>query len=368
MLQRIFLWMKTHERHLSALAMIAGFIGDNFFFGRVDLWKTHALFALYTVACFIAIPLLHALEIRASRVAALGGRPPYARSRLLLPFLIQFALGGFWSGFVIFYGRSANLGASWPFLLFLFLVFLGSEYFHRYHSRLVFTSVLFFFALYSYAIFAVPIYAGSIGTGTFLISGAIAIGLFALFTMLLRTLARERFMNDVWRIRAGALAVLVIINVSYFTNVLPPLPLSAEAAGVYHEVWRVPGAYLARGETGESWQARLLGFPPTLHVVSGESLSAYSSIFAPTTLRATIVHRWQWYDPAQKAWVTKAVVAYPIVGGRDGGYRGYSTAPIDEAGEWRVSIETSDGRIITRLPFTVEHVATPPVQTAVTLK
>ncbi|MDO8593306.1 MAG: DUF2914 domain-containing protein [bacterium] len=355
--------MKKYERHLSALAMVAGFIADNLFFTRVDLWQTQLLFASYAAACFIAIPLLHFIESRASRI-----RAPFPRWRLILPLITQFALGGFWSAFIIFYGRSADLGASWPFLLFVLLIFLGSEYFHQYHSRLVFTSVLFFFALYSCAIFIVPVYTGTLGTLTFLWSGLIAVCLFALFTILLRILARERFLSDVWRIRVGALLVLVVMNVFYFTNVLPPLPLSAEAAGIYHAVWRVPGAYLATSETGQSWQVRYLGFAPTLQVSAGESLSAYSSVFAPTVLTTTIVHRWQWYDPARKAWITRSTIAYPITGGRDGGYRGYSAVPILDTGKWRVSIETLDGRRIARLPFTVALTTlTPPVET-ITLK
>lgn len=349
--------MKTYERHLSALAMVAGFIVDSLFFERVDLWQTQAVFAGYAAVCFVAIPLLHWFEMRAS----------HSRLRLLLPLVTQFALGGFWSGFVIFYGRSAVFGASWPFLLFLFLVFLGSEYFHQYHSRLVFTSVLFFFALYSYAIFAVPIYTGTIGTMTFLTSGLVAVGVFALFTMLLRVLAREHFLIDIWRIRVGASVVLVLMNVFYFTNILPPLPLSGAAAGVYHVVWHIPGAYLATSEA-QPWQVRYLGFSPTLHVVTGESLYAYSSVFAPTTLTTTIVHRWQWYDSVQKQWIMKATVAYPIVGGRDGGFRGYSKVFASEAGDWRVNIETSDGRLIERLPFTVEIVALPPAVETIALK
>ena len=342
--------------------MVAGFVADNLFFGRIDLWETQIVFASYAVICFITIPLLHWFEARAV------GEQSFSYWRMTLPIVMQFALGGFWSGFVIFYGRSASLGASWPFLLFLFLVFIGSEYFHRYHSRLVFTSVLFFFALYSYAIFVVPIYIGTVGTSTFLLSGALAVGVFALFTLFLRMLARELFLNDVRRIQIGALAVLVLMNVFYFSNILPPLPLSEEAAGVYHSVWRIPGAYMATDEAGHSWRVRYLGLAPTLHVVPGESISAYSSVFAPTKLMTTIVHRWQWYDPMQKTWITKAIITYPIVGGRDGGYRGYSTVPVSDAGEWRVNIETAEGRLITRLPFTVVIGTTPPDTNTVILK
>ncbi len=362
MFQKSLAWMQTYERHLSAAAMIAGFIVDNLFFGRVDLWRTQAVFAVYTAVCFITIPLLHWIEARAARGI------PRPRARALLPIATQFALGGFWSGFFIFYGRAAVLFASWPFLLLIVAFLIGSEYFHQYHDRLVFTTILFFFALYSYAIFAVPMYTGSMGTWTFLESGAITVAVFSFFTVLLRILGRERFLADVRNIRIGALLVLFVLNASYFTNILPPLPLSAEAGGIYHAVWRVPGAYLATAEQ-EPWYVRSLGFPPTLDITAlGESLSAYSAVFAPTALTTTIVHRWQWYDPVKRQWVTKAVIAYPIVGGRDGGYRGYSTIPIRATGEWRVNVETTSGRLIAYLPFMVKEVASAPPLGTVTLK
>ncbi len=362
MLRELFAWMQKYERHLSALAMLAGFVVDNLFFGRIDLWQTHAVFASYTVICFITIPLLQAIESRAERGI------PRPRWRSILPIMTQFALGGFWSGFLIFYVRSAAIATSWPFLILLLAVLIGNEFLRRYHERLVFTSVLFFFALYSYAIFAVPVYTHSIGTLTFLASGVVALAVFSLFTVTLWILGSARFRADVWRIRAGALAVLVIINIFYFTNILPPLPLSAPAAGIYHSVWRVPGNYYAMAETNEPWQVTYLGFTPTLHVVPGESLYAYSSVFAPTSLKTTIVHRWQWYDPKSKKWTTRAAVAYPIQGGRDGGYRGYSTVLMTLAGQWRVNIETVDGRLIERLPFTVKQVSLPPYSETITLK
>jgi hypothetical protein len=362
MRRTVFFWIKKYERHLSALAMIAGFIADNVVFTRIDLWQTQALFAAYAIACFVAIPLLCWFEARAAREGAV-----FPRWRLFLPFVTQFALGGFWSGFVIFYGRSATVGASWPFLLFVFLVFLGSEYFHRYHARLVFTSVLFFFALYSYAIFEIPLFTGHIGTETFLLSGVSAIGIFILFTTVVRRVARERFLSDIRRIRIGALAVLVIMNVFYFTNILPPLPLSATAAGVYHSVARIPGTYIAATEV-QPWWVTYLGFSPTLHVLAGEPLSAYSAVFAPTTVSTTIVHRWEWYDPERKRWILRATISYTIVGGRDGGYRGYSTARAASMGKWRVNIETTDGRLIARLPFTIEQVTRPPAEETIVLQ
>jgi len=360
MKKKFFAWIQKYERHLSALAMIAGFVCDNLLFERVDLWQTQLWLASFSLVCFITIPWLHFIESRVAR-----GRPR-PRWRFLLPLITQFALGGFWSAFVIFYGRSAVLSASWPFVLFLFLILLANEYFHKYHDKLVFTSILFFFAIYSFALFEVPIYTGTMGMWTFVLSGLVAVCAFVLFTILLRIFGRDRFLADVLKIRIGALGVLIVINLFYFTNILPPLPLSASASGVYHKVTHVSGVYTATGEA-EQWGARYFGSKPILHIVQGESLYAYSSVFAPVTLTTAIVHRWQWYDPLEKQWITESIINYSIVGGRDGGYRGYSALLIIEAGEWRVDVETTDGRLIARLPFTVEIVKTPPPETVVIL-
>ena len=352
--------MQRYERHISAAATIVGAVFDQIFFARVDLVRTHYAFLTYVAVCFVSIPVLHWIEARAERGI------PRPRFRAVFPIATQFALGGFWSGFLVFYGRSAVISASWPFLLVLVAMFFGNEILKKYHERLVFTSVLFFFALYSYAIFAIPLLTGTMGTWVFLLSGAVAIVVFWAFVLVLRFVARERFRADVWRIRAGALFVLGLINLFYFTNILPPLPLSAKAAGIYHSVWRVPGDYLATAETDRSLLDRYLGLAPTMHVVSGESLYAYSEIFAPTTLSTTIVHRWQWYDPSAKKWVTKTAITYPIVGGRDGGYRGYS-ATLAQPGKWRVNVETIGGLLIARIPFTVEEVQLPPPEETINL-
>ncbi|MEK7604255.1 MAG: DUF2914 domain-containing protein [Patescibacteria group bacterium] len=361
MWQAIFQWIKEHEHRLSVVAIIAGFIADNILFTRIDVGHTHFVFAAYTIACFIAIPLHHWIDSRVNRGRFL------TRFNLLFVLVIQVALGGFLSGLVIFYGRSAVLGSSWPFILFITLVFLGSEYFHHYHERLVFTSVLFFFVLYSYALFAVPIYTHTLDAVTFVFSGLAALVVFRLFTGMLRTFAPDRFWSNVWRIRMGVFLVVVGMNTLYFTNILPPLPLSSTAAGIYHQVWHVPDAYIAKREP-PPWTVEYLGFPPTLHITPGETVYAYSAVFAPTALTTTVAHHWQWHDPEKEEWMTRAVISYEILGGSDGGYRGYSKMKPAEAGRWRVRVETADGRLIDQLPFIIERVTTSPLLETITLK
>ncbi len=351
--------MHKYERHLSAMAMMAGFVVDTIVFKRVDLPTTQIVFLTYTIVCVVSITALHAIEARAEAGHA---RP---RWRAILPITTQFALGGFWSGFLIFYTRGSVIATAWPFLLILILVFFGNELFKRYLDRLVFTSILFFFALYSYSILMVPVYTGTIGTFTFLASSVIAVVLFALFMKLLRLVGRVRFEESVRRIRIGVGTVLSIIMLLFFTDILPPLPLSLASGGVYHSVYRSGDNYNAQREA-VTLRERLTG-SPTIHIGNGNSLGAFSAVFAPIKLETTIVHTWQRYDVVLKEWITESVVSFPITGGRNNGYRGYSTKANPENGKWRVNVETKTGHLIGRLRFTVDSAKTEPTLHTVVL-
>src|SRR5437870_2859885 len=176
--------IRRYERHLSAAAMVVGYAVDNFTFGRVDHPGAHLVFSAYLTVAVLSIALAHRLQGRKDRAAAAAAKfsagnfpvapamaepEPERRFRLSawLPAATQFALGGLWSGFLVFYSRSAVLATSWPFLLLLLAFLIGNEVFRRYHARLVFVSLLLFFAFYSYAVFVIPVFTRSIGTLTF---------------------------------------------------------------------------------------------------------------------------------------------------------------------------------------------------------
>ena len=76
-------------------------------------------------------------------------------------------------------------------------------------------------------------------------------------------------------------------------------------------------------------------------------------MFAPIQLKTNVVHRWRRYDETAGTWRTESTVRFPIVGGREGGYRGYSTKSQPANGRWRVDIETPDGLLIGRVAFSV---------------
>jgi hypothetical protein len=170
----------------------------------------------------------------------------------------------------------------------------------------------------------------------------------------LRTVGRERLLKA-WRgIVLGSAGVLAVINLFYFTNVLPPLPLALSYAGVFHSVVKDRDAYraLAERRSPDDWYG-FIGAVPIMRVTNGESLSVYSAVFAPIQLKTNVIHVWQRYDETARLWRTESTVRFPIVGGREGGYRAYSIKSRPASGRWRVDIETAEGLLIGRVPFSV---------------
>jgi hypothetical protein len=337
--------LKPYERHLSAGGMIGGFAFDDVSYGRVDHPVTQTLLFVYLMGAGGFIVLLHYLEAHPEW----EGLP--AKLRGWLPAAIQFAFGTLWSAFLVFYARSGVLASSWPFLLILAGIFVGAEIFRAYHSRLVFTSALFFFALLSYAIFMVPVFTRTIGTVTFVFSGVAAVFVFLAFVWLLNRLSAARLGKVRWQMLVGAASVFVAVNALYFLDVLPPLPLAMQQAGVFHSIKRLGPVYYAMTEH-QSWLT-YLGVPEVMHVEGGEPLYVFSAVFAPIKLSTTIIHVWQRYDDATGQWRTAQSVSYSIIGGRGHGFRWYTKKTAPTPGLWRVDVDTVDGRLIGRTEFVV---------------
>jgi hypothetical protein len=346
-------WVRAHERALSALFMAGGFVFDSWAFGRIDHPATQAVFIVYLLVAGIAIAVRHGMESRSE------DKRPSERTRAVIMFVTQFALGALLSGFCVFYIRSASIFASWPYLLFMAGIFVGQEVFRHYHSRLVFVALLLFFSVYSYAIMLVPMLLGQIGAVPFLLSGLFALLLFGLYMRGLARLGHETYRGARLQIAGGMAVIALLINACYFLKVFPPLPLVLTDTGIYHSVRRVGGDYQAKAEEAPAAWRALFGTNPVLHPLIGTRLYAYSAIFAPEGLRTRVVHEWQWMD-ASGAWATQQRVPVPISGGRENGFRFYTFRTAPRPGQWRVNILSDDGRTIGRIRFAVEPQAVAP--------
>jgi hypothetical protein len=150
---------------------------------------------------------------------------------------------------------------------------------------------------------------------------------------------------------ASVAGIFLAINGLYFLNLIPPIPLSLQDAGVEHSIARnAQGNYVVKTED-PGW----LGYfrlADQFHWVRGAPVYAYTAVFSPTSLRTKIVHEWQMYDE-KRGWITTTRIELPLNGGRGGGYRTFSMKKEIRPGAWRVNVETPGGALLGRLRFNV---------------
>jgi hypothetical protein len=342
------LFYEKYERHLSSLALVAGFIFDNLTLQRIDLLFENVSILSYLVFSGGSIVLLNYYK----------EFPPLRKMTLkiqsFLPFLIQFAFGGLFSAFFIFYTRSAALSSSWPFMLVLLFLLIGNEFFKEYYQKIAFQTSIYFVAVFSFFIFFVPVILKTMGALVFVLSGIVSVFVIYLFTRLLSKVVPRSYLESKMALRNSLLSIFVVINILYFTNLIPPIPLALKSSGVYYAVERVAESYQVIGEE-KAWYESLPFFSSKkISWRSGMPLYVFSSVFAPTNLNTKIIHDWQYRDQAAGKWVSTSKITFPIRGGRGGGYRGFSTKSSLFIGEWRVDVKTGRGQVIGRVRFDIE--------------
>ena len=344
-------WYIRYERLISSLSLLGGFVFDIFALKRIDLFWDNLWVAVHLLVAAIGIILINLFENRKHLLA----EKVAGRIHFWLIITIQFAFGGLLSTFLVFYFRSGTFATSWPFLLFLAVVFALNEILKKHYTRLVFQTIVLFISIYSFAIFIVPVTVHQIGDGVFLLSGVISLMTLGLFVLCLRYIARERFHQSRKMLIFHITLITLVINILYFTNLIPPIPLSLKDAGVYHSLSRnSAGNYTATGEAQTFWDF-FKSYEPYDQII-GQPIYVFSSIFSPTNLNTTIVHDWQHYDESTKKWQSVGKIQLSIVGGREGGFRTYSIRNITIAGLWRVDVETLRGQLIDRVKFEVKKV------------
>lgn len=352
-MRRILAWAQRNERHLGAVVFVWGFITDIIAFVFLDISIVNVVFMVYLALAALAIFLGHLLSSRAPAHPSVR----YRSALVLLPLAAQYLIGNLLSGFLIFYTKSSVLGASWPFLVLLAVIFIGNEWFRKYKDRITFMAVLLFFTTYAYVIFALPLFMRALSPFIFLLSTALALGAFVVYLFFLYQAGRMKLAQSILPIVGSSLIITLLVVGAYFSGLIPPIPLTVKESGIYHDVVREGTEYVLTAEPGRDWYDPR---PTVLHVTSGQSLSAFAAVFAPIRFGAVVVHRWQRYDEEKRVWVTHSKIAFPISGGRLDGYRGYSEITSATPGEWRLRVETENGQIIGQRRFTVERVLVAP--------
>jgi hypothetical protein len=333
-----------YEERLAVVFFICGFLFDLVMVARIDDLKVIIQQAIYLsiIAIFLLLEIFDAREPIAP--------PRFLRGLWKYRELIEhFFFGTLLNFYSIFYFKSASLSSSFLFLLILVFLLLANEmpYFRKYGPTLRFA--LFGLCLCSFFSILFPIVLGFIGLIPFLLACATTGLVFLVFYMFLRSQGID-FEALTHQMLAPVFAVLGIFVLLYAFHFTPPVPLSARYVGVFHGIEKSNGHYVLsyRSPGWEFWRRG----DEVFFARPGDKIYFFANIFSPAHFSEQIRVRWLYKDH-RLGWQSSDLIPIQISGGREEGYRGYTFKSNYQPGDWRVQLETSDGREIARQAITV---------------
>ncbi|MEO5667286.1 MAG: DUF2914 domain-containing protein [Bdellovibrionota bacterium] len=345
MIKRIRETLHKYRKWEPLVFFTAGFTFDALLLHRIDnpLMLTHQAIYLCFAALIIAWDLLVEEGHDVLPKWAWFGKAWFYREAAL-----HFILGTLLNVYTIFYFKSGSLMSSFSFLIFLALLLFLNEARPVRISKHLLRNALFGLCLISYMNIVVSIAIGSVGPWVFLLAIGVAFLIHNTFVNLLRSrLPASRRFKEIRLPFYGVAAIYVFL---YAFKILPPVPLSVKFIGIYHDVGKDNGDYRL-GFYGPSWQ--FWGNGEThFEAQPGDKIVCFAQVFSPTRFKDQLYVRWQHKD-AKSQWQSWDAIPFDIAGGREEGYRGYTIKTNYEPGEWRVSIETLDGREVGRVDFDV---------------
>ena len=339
---------------LPPVFFFAGVGYDTLTLSRIDRLQDNLILLLYLVLLGVLIILTGREEFQAGErefwesqsgvLRWLGRAQPY------YPMAMQFLLGGLFSAYAIFYFRSASLTLSAIFLVLLVGLLVANEFLKDRLTNLSLLVTLYALVCFSFFTFFLPVVTGWMNQAVFLAGAGLSA---ATVYRVVQLIAKG---NPAWTRRhtvnllAPAAGVVVLLIGFYFLNWIPPVPLAMKFGGIYHEVRKADDRFELTFERRwfEFLKRSDTDFP------AGEPVYCFTAVFAPVNLDTTVYHHWYYRAGRERPYVHADRIPIKISGGREGGYRAYSFKQRLDAGEWRVDVETEDGRVLGRVMARVE--------------
>ena len=332
---------------------LAGVTYDTLTLSRIDRLFDNLILLLY-------LSILGALVVLTGRIQ-FGMIPeiPHERGWSMLHFIqwarphftkaLQFLLGGLFSAYTIFYFQSSSLTTTSVFLGIIILLLIANEWFRHRLSSLKLLVCLYTMVVFSFFTFFLPVLTGWMNTWVFLLGALLSVGvIWKIVKLVFEGIPVQTPWEPMWTF-LPALGLIVTLCGLYFLNWIPPVPLSLKHGGMYQHVEKFQNAYHLTYLKGAWYQVFQQSND---EVPSDKPVYCFTSVFAPATLETTVYHHWQHRSSDTiENFSTTDRIPISISGGREGGYRSYTSKQHLDEGEWRVDVETEDGRIIGRINF-----------------
>lgn len=347
MKQKVVELKNKYNHIIMPAALVGGFFLDIFTLNQIDQTFDNAILIAHLLLSGGSIVLLFSRDTR------FGNKFLTPKRISFLQTLMVFSFGALFSGFIIFYTRSGSLLTSWPFVLAMLILMLGTEFRKKYFFKLQLQISVYYLAIISWATFFVPVVLKKMGAWIFILSTIVSILIMFGYFGLLKISNKNKFNSQKKILLTRVLIVAGIFNLLYFTNIIPPIPLSLKYQAVYYEVEKLYPGYSAQYEE-TAWYNIFRKRSRNIYWRAGEDVFVFTQVFAPADLQISVNHVWEYYDEANRNWIQRNVITIPITGGRKDGYRGFSKKTSLEYGKWRVKTKTPDGKTLGMIIFDIE--------------
>jgi len=277
----------------------------------------------------------------------------YYRRRLAI---LSFFLGTLLNVYTVFFFKSSSLLVSFSFMLVMIGLLLLNEFGAFRRLGVAFRFALLSLCGLSFCATVVPMVFGRVGTLVFLVSMATACVPMLALAAGVRRWAPDRYLAARQQMLVPFGVMLIVFLGAYVLRVIPPVPLSIPFIGVYHAVERNEDSYRLSHER-PAWAFWRNG-DQKFRAQPGDRLYVFFRVFSPASFADEVSV--QWFLRQERGWALQDTIPIRIVGGRAEGFRGYGVKSKYPPGEWKVHVETTDGREIGRVYFDVEAVAASP--------
>lgn len=348
-ISRFRAFIRKHQKSAPVIFFILGFIWDSLTLGSIDRLYDRFILCLYLASLSGCLYLFNLADDGKWKGTFLERYEDY------FPLAIQFFLGGLCSAYVIFFFRSVSFTKTISFFVILVFLLFANELLKKRISNKYLQFGTYFFVNFTFFTFFIPVLVNAMNTFIFIVSGGISLSstLFLITFIYGKSPSTRRELNKTKLINL-ILIIYASINLFYFFNLIPPVPLAMEEGIVAQHIVKENGTYTVTYKD----EGLLSVFDKKIRYKENDSLFIFTSIFAPADLKKKVNHHWQWKNPRTQKWETSDKIKFEITGGREGGYRGYTYKTNMLEGKWKVDVTTDNEMILGRISFLLVYDST----------
>lgn len=337
-------YYKANETKVGLAFFLGGFIFDILTLSDID--------NLFSIAQQITYLLITGSILYYEFLVPLGAAHIHPRLEKIWNYrklIFHFILGSILSLYSLFFIKSASVFSSLIFVLIIMGLMVANEFKAVQDSGLNIKLSLYMICIFSFFCMLFPVILGFVGWVPFLLAlGMSCLFLWAVYQLLLRKIQDQHVL--VRKLITPSASVIFLFLVFYMIGWIPPVPLSVQNMGIYHKIEKKDSKFILYHEK-PSWRFWHNGDQDFV-AQNGDQIYFFARIFSPARFSDSVILHWSYKDP-RKGWVSTDSIPMQISGGRQDGYRGFAVKQNYTAGEWKVSVQTTDNREIGRMYFNV---------------